>query len=191
MYHKEEFFETIKCSDLEIYNLSYHKQRIANTIGKNISLEEYIYPPNQKLLKCKIIYNQDEIINIIYDTYIHKIIKSFQLVYNNDISYNKKSTNRKKIDNLYLQKQISDEIIIVKNNLITDTSIANIAIYYNNNWYTPKTPLLYGTTRQRYIDDNFIKEKDITIDMLKSSSKIALLNAMIDFKIIHNCDIIL
>ena len=191
MYHKREYFETIKCNDFEVYNLNYHKQRIATTIGKNISLDEYIYPPSNKLLKCKVIYNKYEIIDIIYDSYTAKNINSFKLIHDDNIIYNKKSTNRSVIDNLYLQKKLSDEIIIIKNNLITDTSIANIAIYYNGTWYTPKTPLLFGTTRQRYIDNGSLFEKDITIDILQSSSKIALLNAMIDFKIIHNCDIIL
>ena len=79
-----------------------------------------------------------------------------------------------------------DEIIIVKNNLICDTSKANIAIFLNKEWLTPKIPLLKGTTMQRYINNGTLKQKDITVDMLKQSSKIALLNAMIDFDIINN-----
>ena len=190
MSHNKEYFETIKCYGNEVFNLIYHKQRIANTIGKNIPLEEYIYPLNDKLLKCKIIYNQDEILNILFDEYKPKHIKSFKLIHDNNISYHSKSTNREKIDKLYLQKNSCHEIIIVKNGLITDTSIANIAIYQDDTWYTPKIPLLYGTTRQRYIDNCMIKEKNITINMLQSSSKIALLNAMIDFDILYNYVII-
>jgi 4-amino-4-deoxychorismate lyase len=76
--------------------------------------------------------------------------------------------------------------MIFKNSLLTDTSIANIAIYYDNSWITPKKPLLNGTTRQRYINSGFIKEADITLAMLKNAKKIALLNAMIDFDILED-----
>ena len=70
-----------------------------------------------------------------------------------------------------------------KNNIVTDTSIANIAIYYENTWITSKNCLLKGTTRDRLINDKILIEKDITVEMLKEATKIALMNAMIDFDI--------
>ena len=184
--NQESYFETIKCEDFEVFNLEYHKKRISKTVGVNFNLQEYIYPPSTKLLKCKVTYTQNEIINIKYDEYIKKDIKSFKLVYDDNILYSKKSINRHDINNLNLQKKDCDEIIIIKNNLITDTSIANIAIYYNNQWLCTKKPLLEGTTMKRLINDGILKENNITVDMLKKSSKIALMNAMIDFDIITN-----
>jgi len=181
-----KYFETIKCDDYEIYNLQYHINRISNTIGLNINLEEYIYPPNNKLLRCKIIYNKNEIEDIQYYEYDKKNITSFKLIYDDTIVYSKKELNRLNIDKLFDNKDNCDEIIIIKNNLLSDTSKANIAIFLNNEWITPKVPLLNGTTMQRYIDMGTLKQKDITVDMLKQSSKIALLNAMIDFDIISN-----
>jgi len=181
----EVFFETIKCFDFEVYNLFYHKQRISRTIGINIQLEEYIYPPNDKLLKCKVIYDDSGILDIQYAEYNKKDISTFKLIYDDNIKYSKKYLNRDCIDKL--KKNITeDEIIIVKDGLITDTSIANIAILYNDIWITSKKPLLIGTSRNRYIDNNLIIPKDITVKMLKESKKIALLNAMIDFDILNN-----
>lgn len=182
----EIFIETIRCEDEEVFNLHYHKKRISRTIGMNIDLEEYIYPPCVELLKCRVAYTKDEIIDINYSSYTPKQINSFKLVYDDNISYKYKSTNRKNIDNLYNQKENADEIIIVKNGLITDTTIANIAIYQNGIWITPKKPLLLGTTRDRLIEKDLIQEKDITVEELLSSSKIGLLNAMIGFKVIKN-----
>lgn len=66
------YFETIKCIDYEVHNLNYHKQRISNTIGLNINLEEYIYPPSSDILKCKVIYDINGIIDIIFDKYQKK-----------------------------------------------------------------------------------------------------------------------
>ena len=181
---KEEFIETIKCDDYEVFNIEYHKKRIINTIGINICLEEYIYPLTEDFLKCKVLYNQDGIIDITYSKYIPKDIHKFRILIDNDINYNKKSANRESIDNLYKLKEDYDEIIIVKNGYITDTSIANIAILIDNIWYTPKSPLLNGTTKQRYLDNRKIIEKDIDLDLLYKAEKIALMNAMIDFKVI-------
>ncbi|MDD2697886.1 MAG: aminotransferase class IV [Arcobacteraceae bacterium] len=182
----ELFFETIKCDDFEVFHLLYHKKRIANTIGFNFNLEEYIYPPNERLLKCKLIYDTNNILEVQYIPYSKKEINSFKIIYDDDIVYEKKAINRKIINNLYTHKESCDEIIIVKNGFITDTSIANIAIYYKDKWLTPKIPLLYGTTRMRYLENEILFEENITVDMMKSSTKIGLLNAMIDFDIIEN-----
>lgn len=182
----ELFFETIKCNDFEVLNLLYHKKRIARTICCNFNLEEYIYPPTEQLTKCKFIYDQNEIVSIEYSPYHKKNITSFALVIDNQINYDSKKLNRQEIDNLYAKKGLNDEIIIIKNGFITDTSIANIAIWYEERWLTPKTPLLMGTTRERYLEYGFLSEANITVEMLEKSTKIALLNAMIDFDIIHN-----
>ncbi|AXX93370.1 branched-chain amino acid aminotransferase [Malaciobacter molluscorum LMG 25693] len=181
-----QYFETIKCEDNEIFNLNYHNKRVANTIAKNFDLSEYIYPINEKLLRCKVIYNEDEIIDINYFEYKKRKIRSFKIIYNNKIEYSKKYLNRKSLNNIFEQRDNCDEIMIFKNNLLTDTSIANIAIYFENSWLTPKQPLLFGTTRQRYIEQGFLKQQDITLEMLKKANKIALLNAMIDFDILED-----
>lgn len=180
----QTYFETIKCDDFKAYHLDYHKQRIAHTVGMNFNIEEYLYPPCEKLYRCKLLYNQEKIIDIQYHLYTPRVQKKFKIIYDNDISYKYKSTNRDQLDQLFLLKENSDEIIIVKNGYVTDTSIANIALYIDNQWITPKTPLLYGTTRARYLEKNILKENDISVSMLKNASKIALLNAMIDFKVL-------
>ena len=177
------YFETIKCEDFEIFNLEYHNKRVANTIGLNINLQEYIYPPSEELLRCKITYNNYEVLNVEYFTYTKREIKSFKLIFDDEISYGKKYLNREKLDNLFSKKDSCDEIIIIKNGIITDTSIANIAIFYENNWLTSKNYLLNGTTRNRLLEEKFLIEKDITLEMLKDASKIALMNAMIGFDI--------
>ncbi len=89
----------------------------------------------------------------------------------NKIEYSKNNLNRDSLNKLFEQKESCDEIMIFKNSLLTDTSIANIAIFYDNSWITPKKPLLNGTTRQRYINSGFIKEADITLAMLKKCKK--------------------
>ena len=178
---KENYFETIKCDDCEVLNLSYHCNRIANTIALNINLQDYIYPPSNKLLKCKVIYNDEGVLDVVYSEYKKREIKSFKIIFDDKIEYSKKSTNRDSLDLLYKKRDNCDEIIIIKNGIVHDTSIANIAILYKGTWITSSSYLLKGTTRTRYINENLLIEKDITLDMLKDAQKIALMNAMIDF----------
>lgn len=178
-----KYFETIKCDDYEVFNLEYHNKRIANTIGLNINLQEYVYPANSDLLRCKVIYNKDEILDVQYFAYKKREINSFKLLIDDEINYSKKYLNRDALDRLYEKKDDFDEVIIVKNGIVADTTIANIAIYYENSWITSKNCLLKGTTRDRLIDEKFLIEKDISVKMLKKATKLALMNAMIDFDI--------
>ena len=186
-----KYFETIKCDDYEVFNLDYHNKRVAKTIGINLNLQEYIYAPSNDLFRSKVIYTEDGIEDVQYFKYKKREIKSFKLVYENSINYSKKYLNRDNIDRLFLLKEEADEIIIVKNSFITDTSIANIAIFNGNNWLTPKTPLLEGTSRARFLQKKDIFEEDITVEMLKNAKKIALMNAMIDFDIIEDYSLFL
>jgi len=180
------YFETIKCEDFEIFNLDFHNKRVANTIGLNINLQEYIYPLSEEFLRCKVTYNDFEILNVEYFPYKKREISSFKLIFDDEINYSKKYLNREKLDNLFSKKENCDEIIIIKNKIVTDTSIANIAIFYENMWITSKNCLLKGTTRNRLLEEKFLIEKDISVEMLRKGSTIALMNAMIDFDIKEN-----
>lgn len=181
-----KYFETIKCEDFEVFNLDYHNRRVSNTIGLNLNLQEYIYPISNELLRCKLIYSEDGIEDVQYFKYKKREINSFKIIVDENIDYSKKFFDRTCIDNLFSKKEKADEIIIIKNDLVTDTSIANIAIFDGSSWITPKKPLLYGTTRARLLEDKTIFEKDITLAMLKDAKKIALMNAMIDFDILED-----
>jgi len=185
---KNEFFETIKVDDAKIYNIEYHQTRYEKTLkslGQDayFDLASYIKAPTNKLLRCKIIYDAKGIQSVEYFSYLKRKINSLKLIYNDNIEYNLKFTNRNTINSLYEQKEKCDDILIVKNGYITDTSIANIALYKDGIWYTPKQTLLDGTTRNRYIKTEKIIQKDIKVEELYSFSKVALLNAMIDFDI--------
>ncbi|MCR1814951.1 aminotransferase class IV family protein [Aliarcobacter butzleri] len=181
-----KYFETIKCEDFEVFNLDYHQKRVANTIGLNINLQEYINPISEELLRCKLIYDENGVVDVLYFPYKKREIKSFKIIFDNEIEYSKKYLNRTKLDELYEKRDDCDEVIIIKNGIVTDTTIANIAIFYESLWITSKNCLLGGTTRARLLEEKKLFEKDITLDMLKNASKVALMNAMIGFDEIKN-----
>ena len=181
----KELFETLKIEDGKIFNLKWHNQRLNRSrlelfsLHKPLNLADYINTPHQGLYRCRVVYDL-EIKSVEYIPYTPKIFKSFKIVQSN-LEYNYKFNDRSQLNRL-LQEDY-DEIIIEKDGFLTDTSIANIAFFDGQDWLTPKIPLLRGTTRERLLDEGFLKLKDIKKENIKNYSHFALMNAMIGFQI--------
>ncbi len=184
-----KFFETIRIEDGQVCNIKWHQKRYERTVshfgGKKLFLlAELIDAPDDKgLFRCKLIYTPKEIVDINYFPYKKRSISSLRLVEADDIDYSYKYFDRSGLDALFAKREECDEVLIVKKGLICDTTIANVAFFDGREWITPASPLLEGTTRARYIEEKKIVPKEITPRMLGSFTKIALLNAMIDFDI--------
>jgi len=183
-----DLLETIYIKNQNARNIKYHNRRFNQTrkelfgIKSQLDLLSVISPPTDEIYRCRIIYNRD-IKSIDYIPYKTKEIKTISFV-NSQIDYKYKYENRDEINSLVNPN--SDEVIIIKDNLITDTTIANIAFLdKNRKWITPHKPLLNGTTRQRLIDIGFLYTRDIQKDDIFNSHSIALMNAMVGFKIIN------
>ena len=124
--------------------------------------------------------------NITYIPYQKRVIRTLQPIQADHLDYALKYADRTELDRLFAQKGDADDILIVKNGLATDTSIANIAFFNGTKWLTPKHPLLKGTTRARLLDEKKIFESEIYIQDLDKFTDFALMNAMIDFDVIKN-----
>lgn len=147
--------------------------------GKKYDLS-FLKPPADGIYRCKIIYKHD-LISVEYAKYERQRIASLALVFS-DISYELKLVDRAEIDSLFLQRGDSDDILIIKNGVVTDTSIANVAFLKNGEWFTPARPLLEGTTRERLIVGGFLREANIKVDEIKEFDKIAIMNALRGFE---------
>jgi len=189
-------FETIKIEDGRVENIEWHNRRCNRSREKlfstseRVDLKEYIQPlPSKGLFRCRITY-RTQIESVEFFPYQPKKIQYFNII-KSEIDYSFKYNNREEINHL-LQSTVKDEygeIIIEKNGLLSDTSIANIALYDGLSWFTPKTPLLEGTTRARLLEKGFLKEKDIEREDIQHFSHFALMNAMIGFQIQKNITI--
>jgi 4-amino-4-deoxychorismate lyase len=186
--------ETIKIEDGVIFNLDYHQKRCTKSrkslyaANDILLLAQHIKAPKKGLYRCRIIY-ADTIKSIEYLPYKQKIISSIKIV-PSSLNYSLKYENRDTLNHLLEKYPDVDEIIIEKNGLLTDTSIANIAFYDGSLWYTPATPLLEGTMRQKLIDEGFLHRREIKKEDLSQYTQVALINAMIGFKILNNINII-
>ena len=112
------------------------------------------------------------------EVYQPKSIQTIKLVEAN-LDYNFKFIDRSGLQNLLDQSQ-ADEIIIVKNGLVTDSSYSNLAFFDGSGWWTPERPLLAGIRRASLLDRGKIKTIKIRIDDLLKYEKVSLVNAMLD-----------
>ncbi|BAF70577.1 aminotransferase class IV [Nitratiruptor sp. SB155-2] len=178
------FFETVRIRNGEIYHIHYHNLRLNRTIQrhfpmrKSIDLRDFIDPPQEGLYRCKIIYS-DTVHSVEYFPYKAKSFHAFTLV-PIDFEYSFKYLDRKNIETVSTSVS-TDDAIFVKDGLLTDTSIANIAFLYKKSWITPKKPLLPGTTRMRLMEARKLQVADIEVDDLEKFEQMAIMNAMIDF----------
>ncbi|HHO42087.1 MAG TPA: hypothetical protein ENN12_01900 [Epsilonproteobacteria bacterium] len=189
---KDLCFETILIEDGKPKNLFYHQKRFEKTQKELFQtthhplLSNLIQPPSKQTLRCKITYNST-IQNIEYTPYTRTLPNEFELVFA-DINYPYKYLDRSEIDQLKNSSN-SQEIIIIKNNLITDTSIANIALLINQQWLTPQAPLLEGTMRAKLLGEGKIKPANLTTTELKRCDGLALMNGMVGFCIVKRFSI--
>ena len=72
-----------------------------------------------------------------------------------------------------------DDILIIKNGLITDTSFTNIVLENEDGLFTPTSYLLEGTKRRALLETGRIKETIVKPEDLGNYSKLYLINAMI------------
>lgn len=112
-------------------------------------------------------------------------LKNFKIL-KSDVNYERKFLDRNALDEIFAQRGANDDVLIGKNGILTDTTIANIAILQNDIWITPKNHLLKGTIRQRLLNNSFLIERNFGIKELLSAQSFAILNAMIDFLEIKN-----
>ncbi len=182
------FIESIKVEDLQPYLLNYHQERVNQTFaqfcsGHPINLTEIFKSLNlddDGLFKFKITYDLDGNYRTQLIPYAISEISHFQLVENNSFDYQFKFEDRKILEQMS-QKANGGEIIIVKNNCITDTSYSNLLFKKGREWFTPTTYLLNGVQRQHLLKSKKIKEAEITLQNLSEYSHFQIINAMNDF----------
>ena len=196
-----EFIETLYVKNGNILNLEYHLERMERTAGyfkfQVPSLEFKVPSSEFKESRIRITYNQYGIKNIEYFPIKKREFKKFKLIEIN-FNYSFKYKNRNIFQKIFktwnselktLPLNI-DEFILIKNNLITDTTISNLAFFTGSEWLTPKYPLLKGTKREELIKKGFLKEENIHKSDLKYFKKMAMMNAILGFREIEEYDII-
>jgi len=191
-----EFIETLLIKNGKIQNLKYHLNRMEKTYkyfkwkmeNEKWKIDNELRIENGEW-RIRVTYNQFGIKKIETFPIKKRNFKKFKIVKIN-FDYKFKYKNRKQFSILNSQFSIYDEFILVKNNLITDTTISNLAFFTGKEWITPKFPLLKGTKREELLEKGFLKEENIHVYDLAYFKKIAMINAILGFYEIDDFDII-
>lgn len=157
------FVETIRIEKGRIHNLPYHNARMNRTrrelfgAREEIDLAGYIHPgPHQERTKCRVEYTR-EVLKVEYVPYRMRPVHSLRLVTCDEIDYSYKSTDRQCLNDLFAQRAGHDDILIIRDGLLTDTSICNVALWNGASWITPARPLLCGTMRAYLLDKGLVQ----------------------------------
>jgi len=181
-----QFLETIAITPEGARNLELHQKRV-NRVYSEFFPEEIAFQLRDVIKdakstgveKCRIIYGGGDI-SVSREAYLPKWHRSFRLVRANSLDYAHKYLDRTRIE-LLLNGIMADDIIIVKDDYITDSSYANLLFLKNGKWYTPEKPLLQGTMRQLLLDTGVIHTRAIHFEQVMDYEAVLTINAMLGF----------
>ena len=183
------FVESIQLKAGQFKRLELHQVRLQKALAESypnvkvIELAESLkntYFPTEGLFKCRVVYDS-EIRLIEFAPYIRREIRSLKLVETKLESRAYKLEDRSGLNAAFAQRDDCDDVLLVRDRLLMDTSYCNIALYDGENWFTPGIPLVYGVNRAELLAEGKLVEKNITVTDLKNYRQIALFNAMIEF----------
>ncbi|HTE29971.1 MAG TPA: aminotransferase class IV [Chryseolinea sp.] len=184
-----QLLESIRLLDGEFSNLSYHEQRVNRSLKMVFGVEHQLDfqsllnkkdRPRKGLYKCRFIYD-DSRSDLEFIPYQFRSIRTLKAVKDNNIHYPFKFADRAEINRLFESRGNCDDILIIKDGAVTDSSYANIVFRKEQNWYTPTAPLLKGTMRMCLLEKGIIKEHPIGVTDISMYEGFKLINAMLAF----------
>ncbi len=178
------FIESLKIEGERFSNIELHQQRVdltckAFSINRKIKIKNIPIPQSNDALvkKCRIVYSEDDF-SISFTPYRQRKIESLRVVFDDTIDYGFKFEERERLNGLFDKRGDCDDILIVKNGCLTDTSFSNIVLFDGDKYFTPSSFLLNGTMRQKLLRDKIIFEKEIKLEDIHSFKKLYLINAL-------------
>ena len=181
------FIESIRLENHRLQHLDWHTKRLNETrrrffpFSAELDLHDLLVLPSNLddgVYKCRVVYDE-KIVEVTFQPYIPKKVEALRLVIDDRADYSYKFENRAKLELLLTQKGEADDVLIVRNNCITDTSYSNVALFDGLHWYTPDTYLLNGTCRQRLLAEGILRETRMTLHDLVRYEEIRPINAML------------
>lgn len=183
------FIETIRAENGRIPQLHLHQERMSRTLRDHGITD---VPDLQTLLKdarrydpgrwrIRIEYGTDGRQECSLHPYMRQKIEKMRMVNTTPPDYRYKYADRAWLHALKSQSK-ADEILIIRDDHITDASIANIVFRDQRGWWTPDTPLLNGTERRRLLSMGVIRESRIMVSDLSSFTGFRLINAMLPWE---------
>lgn len=185
------FIETMAVEQGSINNFEYHVRRFEETykahwetscpysfIGNSekVLRDNYTRIHGKELWKLRVVYDA-QTMQTSLTPYTIRHITELIPVFSETIEYPFKSEDRRALNQLKENIAYNEEILIIKNGLVTDTSFTNVVVYNGKEYVTPRKPLLPGTRRASLLDSGNIIEGDIRYGEWNRFREIHLINA--------------
>ncbi|TVQ38162.1 MAG: hypothetical protein EA384_10020 [Spirochaetaceae bacterium] len=177
--------ETIRIEGGRVWQLDYHQRRLDATRRElfpdagPLDLRDAVPSalPSAGVYRLRVTY-AEALERVELEPYRRRTVRTLACVYVDCVDYRFKWADRRELQRLLQQRGDADEIIIVRDGLVTDSSYSNLALFGGNRWVTPDSPLLAGTMRARLLDQRTISEAPVPIEELVHYTHVALINAL-------------
>ncbi|MEI8085878.1 MAG: aminotransferase class IV [Paludibacter sp.] len=184
-----QFLETIQLLDGQFKRLELHQARMNKALADYypnkpiVSIENALKQqtiPKVGLFKCRVVYSSD-IQLIEFVPYTPPVISTLKIIEINIDPLPYKMADRADYQKAFSLRENCDDVLLVKNGLLTDTSYCNIALFDGVQWFTPKQPLIQGVNRAELLSEGRLIPKDIKMEELLNFRRISLFNALNEF----------
>lgn len=184
------YFETLCIEGGQALRLPFHQWRIDSTLaacgGPEVHpslaslLAQHDLSPYQARTRCRVDYAHDGFHSIVFSPYTPRPLHSLRLLpLPEGFDYGRKLADRQQLDALHAQRGTCSDVLLLRQNFLTDTTTANIALFDGQDWYTPTRPLLPGTHRVALVAEGILRERALTLHDLPHFSHLRLLNALL------------
>ncbi len=179
--------ETIRLVNGEFNNLEYHVQRMRRAWRELYSIDEpwdvrevltNSNQPTSGLHKCRLVYDT-KVTEISFEPYHVRGVNSLKMITDDSIQYSHKFRERRELESNFKKRGQGDDVLIIKNGHVTDTTYANIIFKRGGEWFTPSSCLLQGTMRQWLIDKSKVHVEEIAVAQIARFEKFKLINSML------------
>ncbi|CAN5394408.1 aminotransferase class IV family protein [soil metagenome] len=179
--------ETIRLVNGEFNNLEYHVQRMRRAWRELYSIDEpwdvrevltNSNQPTSGLHKCRLVYDT-KVTEISFEPYHVRGVNSLRMITDDSIQYSHKFRERRELESNFKKRGQGDDVLIIKNGHVTDTTYANIIFKRGGEWFTPSSCLLQGTMRQWLIDKSKVHVEEIAVAQIARFEKFKLINSML------------
>ena len=187
------YLETFLVAHRRLVRASEHRLRLARTlhcapdsptVSRLLALAAHKahHAPDVPRLRGRLVYDLHGETDFSLLPYAPRRIESLRLVHDDHIDYTLKRTDRSALDACFARRDGADDVLIVRRGLLTDTTVANLALFdpHTARWYTPAVPLLAGTHRSALLSAGVLTPHPaLTPESLARFTRLLLFNALL------------
>ena len=184
------FIETIRIQDGHVCHLSDHTDRMRRTAdyfgftAPTLPTDLASLIPDELrtgTVRCRVVYDHT-LREVTFTPYRRRHIEQLFAVDAGTTTYAFKYADRAPLARPDVPLEASDELLFVREGLLTDTSYTNLVLRRGRELVTPDTFLLDGTCRRRLLREGVVHTEPVRLHDLPTYDELLLINAMMPLR---------